>query len=126
MTNTNTIYSEKRTNNAIITKILELCNERSWSLYKLAKETEIPYSSLNNMIKRNTLPTIPTLFKICKGFNVAPADFLFSVHYSFSSDIKYLPVSHDEIELLTSYRKLDDDTKSLVISYINEQISNKS
>ena len=109
---------ENNTNNAIITKILDLCNEKCWSLYRLSKETQIPYSSLNNMIKRNTLPTIPTLLKICRGLGVAPADFLFSVHYTFASDIKYLPVSYDEVKLLNLYQQLDDDKKALAISHL--------
>jgi len=111
---------ESNTYNAIITRILDLCNEKGWSLYKLSKETQIPYSSLNNMLKRNTWPTIPTLLKICKGLEIAPADFLFSIHYTFASDIKYLPVSHDDVELLSLYNKLDDKKKKLTLLYIKE------
>ena len=112
------------TANAIITKILELCAEQNWTLYRLSKETNIPYSSLNNMIKRKTLPSITTLIKICNGLHVAPADFLFSIHYTLATNKKYMPLSTDEFQMVENFKKLDADKQALVISYINELSDN--
>ena len=36
---------------------------KHFSMYRLAKEADIPYSSLNNIIHRRTCPTIATLRK---------------------------------------------------------------
>lgn len=45
----------------VIQHIQDLCKERSWTYYRLAKEADIPYSTLNNMVNRTNIPTIPTL-----------------------------------------------------------------
>ena len=42
----------------VIQHIQDLCRERDWSYYRLAKESDIPYSTLNNMINRTNIPTI--------------------------------------------------------------------
>ena len=44
----------------VIQHIQDLCKERSWTYYRLAKEADIPYSTLNNMVNRTNIPTIPT------------------------------------------------------------------
>ena len=38
----------------------------------LAKESDIPYSSLNSLFLKNNQPTLSTLEKICKGFHFEP------------------------------------------------------
>ena len=43
----------------VIQHIQDLCRERSWTYYRLAKEADIPYSTLNNMVNRTNIPTIP-------------------------------------------------------------------
>ena len=48
-------------------KILELCKLRGITIYKLSKKSNIPYSSLNTMLKHQHIPTISSLIKICNG-----------------------------------------------------------
>ena len=59
----------------VIQHIQDLCKERNWSYYRLAKESDIPYSTLNNMMNRTNIPTIPTLQKLCDGFGITLSDF---------------------------------------------------
>lgn len=40
----------------VIQHIQDLCKERSWTYYRLAKEADIPYSTLNNMVNRTNIP----------------------------------------------------------------------
>ena len=53
--------------NVVLGRIRELMNLNHWSIYKLAKASGIPYSSLNNCFQRNTTPTIPTLENFAKA-----------------------------------------------------------
>lgn len=57
----------------VIQHIQDLCKERSWTYYRLAKEADIPYSTLNNMVNRTNIPTIPTLQKLCDAFGITLA-----------------------------------------------------
>lgn len=55
--------------------IMEICKQRNLSIYRLAKMSDMPYSSLNNMIKHRHVPTIYNLMKICNGLNISLSQF---------------------------------------------------
>ena len=59
----------------VILRIQALCVARSWTLYRLAKESDIPYSTLCTMLHKANAPSIPTLIKICNGFGITLAEF---------------------------------------------------
>ena len=48
-------------------RIEELCNDRGWSHYRLAKEMEISPNSIGNLFRRTTVPSIPTIRHICQS-----------------------------------------------------------
>ena len=50
--------------NWILVKLRKYLTDYGWSIYKLAKESDIPYSSLNNIFVRNTMPTVSTLMTV--------------------------------------------------------------
>ncbi len=100
--------------NDVLARIITLCNERGWSTYKLAKESNIPYSSLNNMINRNTFPTIPTLIKICSGFDIPIYEFFL---YNDDTVIPKI-LSQRECILLENYRNLPSQQRYLLEAYI--------
>ncbi len=57
------------------TRIKELMNERGWTIYELAKRSGLAQTTISNMWKRNTEPTIPSLRAICDGFGITLAQF---------------------------------------------------
>lgn len=46
--------------NDVLERIKKILDEKGWTLYKLSKETGIPYSSLNSLFNKNNQPTIST------------------------------------------------------------------
>ena len=54
--------------NKVNSRILELCNQRNWTKYKLARESKISNSAIN-------VPTIYNLEKICSAFNISLSQF---------------------------------------------------
>ena len=56
-------------------RIRELLNERNWTEYKLAKESGLSQSTISNIFKRNTVPSISTLELICGGFGISLSQF---------------------------------------------------
>lgn len=96
----------------IIQHIEQLREERHWSMYKLSKESEIPYSTLNNLIRRTNIPSIPTLQKICNGFGISLADF-------FSDENSPRQLNEQQIALLRDYDQLNAEDKRLVTAYIS-------
>ena len=102
-------------NNDVLKRIEELLASYGWSVYKLANEAKIPYSSLNNIFVRNTQPTIPTLMKICYGFQITLSEFF---HTDFVP-LEKVFLSTVEKELLQSFRSLNRTEKKLLLAYLD-------
>ena len=56
-------------------RIKQLMEERSWTDYRLAKESGLSHSTVTNMFNRNNAPTLPTLEAVCKAFGITLAQF---------------------------------------------------
>lgn len=56
-------------------RIRQLLEERGWTEYRLSKESGLAQTTISNIFKRNTEPTIPTLEAICTGFGITLAQF---------------------------------------------------
>lgn len=74
-------------------RIKELMDERGWTIYELSKRSGLAQTTLSNMWKRNTEPTIPSLRAICNGFGITLSQF-------FAED--------DLVELTNEQKKLFD------------------
>ena len=49
--------------------------ERGWTSYRLAKKSGLSESTLVNIFKRNTVPSIETLEAVCFAFGISLAQF---------------------------------------------------
>ena len=49
---------------------MQLMAERGWTAYRLAKESGLSESTLANIFKRNTVPSIGTLESVLKTLNL--------------------------------------------------------
>lgn len=103
--------------NDVLAKIKQLYTQKGWTVYRLAKESGIPYSSLNSIILRNNQPSVPTLRKLCHGLGMTMSEF-------FDDDIPVsdykcrMNLSEDEFILIEGYRNLNDLNKQLLNSYM--------
>ena len=56
---------------AVRQRIIELCRERNLSFNKLATQSGVTQSTLNNIISgRNNSATVSTVKKLCDGFGI--------------------------------------------------------
>lgn len=95
--------------NAVNQRILKLCEERGYSIYRLSTLSGIPTSTITSILKRNNAPTIPTLQKICSALDLTLAQF-------FSEGFDTLTES--QAEYLSEFSKLNAHDKELVLAYI--------
>lgn len=56
-------------------RLRQLLDERGWTEYRLSKECGLSESTLANIFRRNTMPTISTLEAICKAFGITMSQF---------------------------------------------------
>ena len=95
-------------------KIHELCVARGWTLYTLSERTDIPYSTLNSSINRNSPPKIDTLQRICDAFGITLAQF-------FMYDEDSVIISDTEKELLDCFRAMNKEKQTLLIQLLKSQ-----
>ncbi len=98
--------------NVTLMKIESYMEQKEWTVYRLAKEADIPYSSLSNLFQRNTEPTLPTLRKICEGLGISLSDFFRDE--CIPSAIEY---SADERKLISLYQALKLSDQKLLMTY---------
>lgn len=95
----------------VVEHIKDLCKQRGWSYYKLAQKANIPFSSLNTMLKHGHIPTTNNLIKICNGFGIKVSQFF--------AEIEGLTEPNtEEQELLSIWHLLDEQSKELALSYM--------
>ena len=56
-------------------RLRRLLTERGWTEYKLAKKCGLSQSTIANIYRRNTVPSIATLEAICNGFGITLSQF---------------------------------------------------
>lgn len=95
----------------VIGRIQELCEARSWTYYRLAKESDITYSTLSTMLHKTTAPSVPTLMKLCDGFGITLAQF-------FSPEDETAKLTQSQLACLTHWDRLDDKSKPLAVAYM--------
>lgn len=56
-------------------RLQQLLRERGWTEYKLSKECGLAQSTIGNIFRRNTVPSVSTLETICAGFDITMSQF---------------------------------------------------
>ena len=79
-------------------KLRQLMSERGWTAYRLAKESGLSESTLANIFKWNTVPSISTLEAVCAAFGISLAQFF---------------AEQDMVELTPELKELFDNWVSL-------------
>ena len=59
----------------VLERLDRLIKARGWSMYRLAKESGLSESTVANIYRRNAVPSIDTLEKICQGLGITLAQF---------------------------------------------------
>lgn len=97
----------------VIKRIDNLMKEWEWSDYKLAAESGLSSSTIANIHRRNTVPSIPTLEAICSAFGITLAQF-------FSDNNFTVQLNRDQLDLFTQWIYLTDNQKKLIYQLIKE------
>lgn len=98
-------------------RMQQLMDEREWTIYRLAKEADIPWSTIRNMFKRGTEPSLATLESLCKAFGVTLAQF-------FDAENE-MGLSGEQRRLLQQWSRLQDRDRRTV-QQLMESLSEKN
>ena len=92
-------------------RIIELCQERNYSYYELAKRSGIPYSTLNTLLLKGANPSLPTLHRLCEGLGITLQQF-------FSDGATPVALTDRQEECLSIFRILNQEEQQLAIAFM--------
>jgi len=91
-------------------RLQQLLDERGWTRYKLAKESDLSEATIANIFKRGNVPSIATLETICNGFKITMSQFF--------TDNNLVELSPELKELFDEWVFLTSEQKTAVLQII--------
>ena len=92
-------------------RLRRLLEEREWTEYRLARTSGLSDSTIKNIFKRNTQPTIETLETICRAFGITLSQFF--------ADEEMVELTPDLKELFIGWVNLTPDQKAAVLTMVS-------
>ena len=97
----------------VIKRIDALIKERNWSDYQLSVRSGLSSSTIANIRRRNTIPSIPTLEAICRAFGITLAQF-------FEENTAFVQLNNEQQQLFNIWITLTEQQKQLIYALIKE------
>ena len=95
---------------ATITKHRE---ERGWTEYQLAEHSGLPQSTISSWYRKNLIPTIPSLEKICSAFGI-------TLSQLFAEEKTAVSLTASQKKLLDRWNRLSEDQQNAVFLLIDK------
>ena len=97
----------------ILRKITELRLERNWTEYELAERSELTQSTISSWYRKNLIPSIPSLERICNAFGITLSQFF------LESDCFSEQLSKEQVEILKSWNRLTKEQQRKLTDFLN-------
>lgn len=99
----------------VLARIKELREARKWSVYKLAKLSGIPQSTIATWYQKNLYPPIDKLEILCDVFGISLSEF-----FSMGSEKS---LTNEQLLLLDKWNLLNSKERTALISIIDAFLS---
>ena len=97
----------------ILTTITQYRQARGWTEYQLAERAGLPQSTISSWYRKNMIPTIPSLEKICTAFGI-------TLSQLFAEGDAPVSLTESQRKLLERWAKLREDQQAVVLSLIDK------
>lgn len=98
----------------ILEKITTLREERHWTEYQLAEKSGLTQSTISSWYRKNLLPTIPSLMKICDAFEITLS------HFFLEDTNQSVVLNERQLQLLEAASKLDKEQMEALTNFLNK------
>ena len=95
---------------ATITKYRE---DRGWTEYQLAERSGLPQSTISSWYRKNMVPTVPSLEKICTAFGI-------TLSQLFAEGDTAVSLTASQKKLLDRWSRLSEDQQNAVFLLIDK------
>lgn len=103
----------------VIKKINELKKEHGWSDYTLASKAGLSSSTIANLNRRKTVPSIETLEQICGAFGITLSQF-------FYEDDQKVMLNEEQLDVIKEWNLLTVNQKEMLYGLMQELNNNNS
>lgn len=95
----------------ILAEITRLRLMRGWSEYDLAKNSGLTQSTISTWYRKNQIPTVRTLDKVCKGLGI-------TLSQLFDESGEAVPLSAEQQKMLNCWSALNPKQRSIIIELL--------
>ena len=95
----------------ILTTINKYREERGWTEYQLAERSGLPQSTISSWYRKNMVPTVPSLEKICSAFGI-------TLSQLFAEGETPVSLTESQRKLLESWARLTEEQQAVVFALI--------
>ena len=85
--------------------------ERGWTEYQLAERSGLPQSTISSWYRKNMVPTIPSLEKICMAFGITQL---------FAEEDSPVSLTDSQRKLLERWSRLSEEQQAVVFALIDK------
>ncbi len=97
----------------LIARIRNYQDARDWTDYRFSEESGIPQTTISSWYSKGAIPTLPTLKKVCKAFDITLAQL-------FVTDGEPVTLTPSQKALLERWSRLDEDQQAAVFQIIDK------
>ncbi|MEY8392423.1 XRE family transcriptional regulator [Lachnospiraceae bacterium] len=94
----------------VLEQIVYYRKQKGWTEYQLAEESGLTQSTISSWYRKNMIPSIPSLEKVCNAFGITLSQFFAAEGDNFS-------LTERQKELLQEAGHLTDAQQSALISF---------
>jgi transcriptional regulator with XRE-family HTH domain len=96
-------------------RMAQLCQKYGFSKYRLAKKTGLSQTAIANILTKGSIPTIPTLWKICDAFGISLAQF-------FAREEERPDLTEEQRELLKLWDELGSREREILLNFVKSML----
>lgn len=96
----------------ILAVIIENREARGWTEYQLAERSGLPQSTISSWYRKNMVPTVPSLEKICAAFGITLAQL-------FAEQGEPVLLTESQTKLLERWARLNEGQQAVIFQLID-------
>lgn len=102
----------------ILARIIKLRQARGWSEYQLAVKSALPQSTISSWYRKNLVPSVQSLEKICTAFDI-------SLSQLFAGEGETVELTESQRLLLERWAALDHNQQQAVLKLMETMAGDK-
>lgn len=99
--------------NDILSKITELRENHGWTEYQLAEKSGLPQSTISSWYRKNMVPSIPSLDKVCNALGI-------TLSQLFAEEGSLVELTDVQRRMLSSMMSLSTDQQEALLDFLEK------